>query len=103
MLTEYEAQKLQHDYKPEFDVPSGVVLKCAAGLLVVVALALIAPGTDLRRDVSGDSAPAATHSAAQHADRTPIAEAVKTVEERSQSPQVAPAGARRVPFGSADR
>ena len=47
MLTEYEAQKLRRDMKPELDATSGVVLKCVAGLMVVFALAAIGSGFDL--------------------------------------------------------
>lgn len=41
MLTEYEAQKLQRDMRHDLDAAPGVVLKCAAGLLLVVVLSLI--------------------------------------------------------------
>lgn len=41
MLTEYEAQKLQRNMRQELDPTPGVVLKCAAGLLLVMAFALI--------------------------------------------------------------
>lgn len=41
MLTEYQAQKLQRDMRQELDATPGVLLKCAAGLLLVMVLALI--------------------------------------------------------------
>lgn len=65
MLTEYEAQKLARDYRQELNATSGAVLKCAVGLLVVVALALFRPGIDLQRDAAGDTASAATRAAMQ--------------------------------------
>lgn len=78
MLTEYEVQKLQRDMKQELDATSGVVLRCAAGLLVVVALSLIGFGIDLQRD----AAPAANRAAMRPHDRASIAETRKVLEER---------------------
>ncbi len=82
MLSEYEAQKLKYDMKQELDATSSAVYKCAAWLLVVVALALIGSAIDLQRDVAGNTAPAAKRAAVQHHDRVSIAETRKVLEER---------------------
>ena len=58
MLTEYEAQKLQLDMRQELDATPRVVLKCAAGVLFLVALALFGFETDPRHDVASDVASA---------------------------------------------
>ena len=47
MLTKYDAQKVQRDMKQELDAAPGVVLKCAVGLLILVALAVIGSAFDL--------------------------------------------------------
>lgn len=53
MLTRYETRKLQRDMKHELDATPAAVLKCAAGLLIFVALAVVGSVTDLRHDVGG--------------------------------------------------
>lgn len=50
MLTQYEARKLQQDMKRELDATPAAVWKCAAGLMLFVALAVAGSFTDLGRD-----------------------------------------------------
>jgi hypothetical protein len=62
MLTEYESRKLQQEMSRELDATPAAVWKCAAGLVMFVALVIAGSVTDLSRDASGPVA-AATQTA----------------------------------------
>ena len=55
-MTEYEAQKLKESMYKELNVGSRAVWQCAAGLLIVIGLAVAGSSFDLRRDGSSDVA-----------------------------------------------
>ena len=48
MVSGYEAVKLQRDMHRELDGSSGAVVKCAAGLAIVVLVSLLGSGFDVR-------------------------------------------------------
>lgn len=58
MMTEYEARKLQHDMRRELGATPAAVWKCAAALLILVAVATVGSVTDLGRGVGGTVAAA---------------------------------------------
>lgn len=64
MVSQYEARKLQNDLNPELNATLASVWKCAAGLLVLVMLALLGTGIDLRDD--GDVGATAARPSMQH-------------------------------------
>lgn len=64
MLTEYEAQKLQHEMRKELNAAPGVVFRCAAGLLIVVGLAMIGARTEIVNDSTTTASNAATQPGA---------------------------------------
>lgn len=90
MLTEYEARKLQEDMKRELNSAPGVVAKCAAGLLIIVALALFGSRGGVQRDFAGDTAAAVQDPPSQHSEAAPIAESGKVMEERRKGFQSQP-------------
>jgi hypothetical protein len=80
MLSRNEKQKLLRDMNREPVSALGLVLKCAACLLILVGLAVIGSSPDLESDAPF-GAPGAGGSA-QHRERPSIAEARKTFDER---------------------
>lgn len=56
MMTQYEAQKLRESMYKELNVGSWAVWQCAAGLLIVIGLAVAGSLFDLRRDGSSNVA-----------------------------------------------
>ena len=92
MLSEYEAQKLQHDMKQELEASTGVVYKCAVGLLILLGLAWIGADTGPRQDVAPDA------PQAQHRESALLAHGKKPYDERQariESPQDQSEMARR--------
>ena len=81
MLTEYEAQKLMREERPrsmqelkhEPAYVVAVILKCAAGLLIIAGVALFGAKTDLDRNAFPDGAevPRREHASLAHGKKLP--------------------------------
>jgi hypothetical protein len=54
MVTQRERRQLAESYESEFMVALAVILKCAAGLLVVIAIAIIGIAMELNHDTGPD-------------------------------------------------
>src|SRR4051812_15036187 len=50
MVTEQQRRQLLESYKDEFVVALGIILKCATGLLVVIAIAMIGIALDFNNN-----------------------------------------------------
>lgn len=58
MMTEYESRKLQYHMRRELGATHAAVWKCAAALLIVVAVATVGSMTELRHGNDGTVAAA---------------------------------------------
>ena len=54
MVSEYEAAKLRREMETEMTEPFTILLRCAAGILIIVLLALVSPTLGMIEDVTAN-------------------------------------------------